>query len=71
MTQSFKLQFGAVWCVHLCICKTPVQASVGGSAMARLMDNMPYSEFYKWLASPTFTGPVGLIAKLYVKEVTT
>ena len=48
-----------------------VQPSVGGSAMARLMDNMPYSEFYKWLAFPTFTGPVGLIAKLYVKEVTT
>ena len=39
--------------------------------MARLMDNMPYGEFYKWLASPPFTGSVGLIAKLYVKEVTT
>ena len=49
---------------------SPAIPSVGGSAMAKLMDNMPYSEFYKWLAFPTFTGPVGLIAKLYVKEVT-
>ena len=39
--------------------------------MARSMDNMPFTEFYQWLASPTFTGPVGLIAKLYLKEVTT
>ena len=39
--------------------------------MGKPMDNMPFSEFYKWLASPPFTGPVGLIAKLYVKEVTT
>merc|ERR550525_2251489 len=36
--------------------------------MAKPMDNMPYGEFYKWLASPTFTGPVGLVAKLYLKE---
>ena len=50
---------------------SPVLASVGGSTMARLMDNMPYGEFYKWLASPTFTGPVGIVAKLYLKEVTT
>ena len=48
-----------------------ISRRITGSAMARLMDNMPYSEFYKWLASPTFTGPVGIIAKLYVKEVTT
>ena len=39
--------------------------------MAKPMDNMPFSEFYKWLTSPTFTGPVGLVAKLYVKEVAT
>merc|ERR1712130_140455 len=36
--------------------------------MAKPMDNMPYSEFNNWLASPTFTGPVGIIAKLYLKE---
>ena len=35
------------------------------------MDNMPYAEFYNWLASPTFNGPVGVVAKLYLKEVTT
>ena len=40
-----------------------------GSSMAKPMDNMPYSEFNKWLSSPSFTGPVGLVAKLYVKEV--
>ena len=39
--------------------------------MARPMDNMPFSEFYKWLSSPSFNGPVGLVAKLYLKEVTT
>ena len=46
------------------------QESVGRPAMARSMDNMPFTEFYQWLAEPTFTGPVGLIAKLYLKEVT-
>ena len=46
-------------------------ASPGSTNMGKPMDNMPFSEFYKWLASPPFTGPVGLIAKLYVKEVTT
>ena len=45
-----------------------IQAPVGGSTMARPMDNMPFSEFYKWLSSPSFAGPVGLVAKLYLKE---
>ena len=61
--------------IELCICRITIELEaphqLGGSIMTRLMDNMPYSEFYKWLASPTFTGPVGLIAKIYLKEVTT
>jgi len=38
--------------------------------MARTMDNMTFQgeEFNTWLNSTDYTGPVGVIVKLYVKE---